>query len=296
LSTRVTEQPDALARGDAEHLPLLPGAGAQVGRSGDVETEDGLAHGRVAPPFVLPVGHLEVVLQQLAIADVDRLGDHVGVGVLRDGGVKEPGVVLAVDVLLDGPAGAAHADRVEGRAVALDELLLGHEGRLAAELEVVVGAGPGAAGPQHGVALAHPDAHFFKEFAVRFEGRDSADVQHALVERVQAARADGTAFSYTGHRLQTGGQVALPWYQLSVRYDFDVHFRSYKNTQTLFLDESGMLSNRSDVEHNHLLQIMKPLPHNLLLTAQYQRVVNSSNIPVYDYTKNVFMLLMTWIY
>jgi glycine dehydrogenase subunit 1 len=34
-----------------------------------------------------------------------------------------------------------------------------------------------------GVSLAHPDAPFFKEFAVRFEGREPAEVQHALTER-----------------------------------------------------------------------------------------------------------------
>jgi hypothetical protein len=108
--------------------------------------------------------------------------------------------------------------------------------------------------------------------------------------------AEGTAFSYTGHRLQTGAQVALPWYQLSVRYDFDVHFRSYKNPQTLFVDESGMFSSRNDVEENHLLQLIKPLAPNLILTAQYQRIRNHSSIPVYDYTKNVVMVLMTWTY
>ncbi|HJU05417.1 MAG TPA: hypothetical protein VJ692_09720, partial [Nitrospiraceae bacterium] len=108
--------------------------------------------------------------------------------------------------------------------------------------------------------------------------------------------AEGTAFSYRGNRLQTGGQVALPWQQLSLRYDFDVHFRSYKNSQTLFQDESGALTNRSDVEQNHLVQLIKPLTPNWTMTAQYQRVRNSSNIPVYDYTKNVVMLLMTWTY
>ncbi|MGH7233398.1 MAG: tetratricopeptide repeat protein [Nitrospiraceae bacterium] len=108
--------------------------------------------------------------------------------------------------------------------------------------------------------------------------------------------AEGTSFSYNGHRLQTGGQVALPWRQISLRYDFDVHFRSYKNVQTLFFDESGLFSNRSDVEQNHLLQIIKPLTSDLTFTAQYQRVRNNSNIPVYDYTKNVVMFLVTWTY
>jgi hypothetical protein len=50
------------------------------------------------------------------------------------------------------------------------------------------------------------------------------------------------------------------------------------------------------VEQNHLIQLIKPLTPNWTVTAQYQRVRNSSNIPVYDYTKNVVMLLMTWTY
>ena len=64
--------------------------------------------------FVVAVGDVEVVLEQLAVADVDRLRDHVRVGVLRDRGVEQAWMVLPVDVLLDRPAGAADADGVGG--------------------------------------------------------------------------------------------------------------------------------------------------------------------------------------
>ncbi len=77
-------------------------------------------------------------LEQLAVADVDRLRDHVGIGVLRDRRVEQSGMVLAVHVLLDRPARAADGDRVARLAVRRDEPVLDHDRRLASELEVVV--------------------------------------------------------------------------------------------------------------------------------------------------------------
>ena len=108
--------------------------------------------------------------------------------------------------------------------------------------------------------------------------------------------ADGASFSYRGHRLTTGWQVALPWGQLTLRHDYDVHWRDYKNSQTLFTDEDGMLSRRDDRQQTHLVQLIKPLPNNLTFTAQYQHIKNGSDIPVYDYTKNVFTGLITLSY
>ncbi len=61
-------------------------------------------------------------------------------------------MILRVDVLLDGTARAAQADRVVGHAVALDEALLHHERRLAAHLQVVVNAGDVARRVRHCIA------------------------------------------------------------------------------------------------------------------------------------------------
>jgi hypothetical protein len=108
--------------------------------------------------------------------------------------------------------------------------------------------------------------------------------------------AAGGAFSYTGNRFQTGGQVALPWGGISVRYDYDVHWRAYKNAQTLFVNDAGQLSSRYDIEQTHLVQMIKPLSEHFTLAAQYQRVRNDTNIPIYDYTKNVYTMLVTWSY
>ncbi len=109
---------------------------------------------------------------------------------------------------------------------------------------------------------------------------------------------DGVAFSYWGNRLLTGGQWQLPWGDMTLRYDYDIHWRNYKNQQTtvFFTDRDGRLVRRDDTQHNHLAQLTKPLPNNFSLTAQYQRIRNKSDVPIYDYTKNVWSLIVTWTY
>ena len=110
--------------------------------------------------------------------------------------------------------------------------------------------------------------------------------------------ADGVAFSYTGNRLLTGGQVTLPWGYLFLRYNYDVHWRAYKNNQTTLAttDRNGLLTQRYDIQHTHLFQIVKPLPNNFSLALQYQGIRNASKIPLYDYSKDVFLGTVTWTY
>jgi len=109
---------------------------------------------------------------------------------------------------------------------------------------------------------------------------------------------DGAAFSYRGNRLLTGAQLQLPWGGMSLRYDYDVHWRDYKNKQTTttFTDSNGDLSRRDDRQQTHLVQLTKPLPYDLSLTAQYQGIRNRSDIPLYDYTKNSWTMTLTWTY
>ena len=107
---------------------------------------------------------------------------------------------------------------------------------------------------------------------------------------------DGAAFSYSGNRLTTGGTATLPWGDITLRYDYDVHWRAYKNPQSLFLNNEGVLAQRYDIQQTHLVQIAKPLPADLRLTLQYQGIRNGSQIPVYDYSKNVFSVIVSWIY
>ena len=137
------------------------------------------------PRAVLPVGPREIAgeqavvhppLQQLAVADVNRLGDHVGIGVLGHAGVDQAGMVLGVHILLDATTRAADADGVVGGAVAGDESVLHHHRRLTADDQVVVRAGLGAGRVGDGI----PET-------------ESVVVQHPTPARVTLVVADGDA-------------------------------------------------------------------------------------------------------
>ncbi len=108
--------------------------------------------------------------------------------------------------------------------------------------------------------------------------------------------ATGTAFSYNGHRGQAGVQTTLPFAGLIARYDYDIHFRDYKNSQPLFRDFSGQLSARVDTQQTHSAQLIYPITDHWSVTAQYQHVLNKSNVPLYDYAQNVWTGLVTWTY
>lgn len=106
----------------------------------------------------------------------------------------------------------------------------------------------------------------------------------------------GAAFSYKGHRGQAGVQTTLPVGGLIARYDYDIHFRDYKNSQLTFRDFDGQLSARVDTQQTHSAQLIYPISNHWSVTAQYQRVQNKSNVPLYDYVQNVWTGLVTWTY
>lgn len=106
----------------------------------------------------------------------------------------------------------------------------------------------------------------------------------------------GAAFAYTGHRSQAGVQTTLPMGGLIARYDYDIHFRDYKNIQPNFTDFAGQLSARVDTQQTHSAQLIYPITDHWSVSAQYQRVQNKSNIPLYDYVQNIWTGLVTWTY
>jgi len=107
--------------------------------------------------------------------------------------------------------------------------------------------------------------------------------------------AEGSDFSYIGHRALTGGQYTLLWGQIRLRYDYEVHFRFYDNVNT-FPAAEGDFRKRKDTEQLHFFRIEKPLPNNLTLSAEYQGIFSQSNIAVFNFHRNVFSLIMTWAY
>ena len=107
----------------------------------------------------------------------------------------------------------------------------------------------------------------------------------------------GQSFSYSGNRLLTGAQATFPWHDITLRFDYDVHWRAYKNNQVIFSDRQGNLSQRYDIQQTFLVQLVTPIPFwKLSFTAQYQGIRNSSRTPVYDYDKNVWTGIVTWTY
>jgi hypothetical protein len=153
---------------------------------------------------------------------------------------------------------------------------------------------------------------FYGEFDSRFpsEQRDGYNIMVGLFHTLRFGNdrvlfrvgyeydnenTEGTAWSYQGNRLESGVQLRLPW-NVSLGYTFSAHFRDYKNSQTVFLDASGALVPRKDWQYDNLFQITKALSEHWLITAQFARTNQVSNIPVYAYTKNVGTVLITWVY
>lgn len=108
--------------------------------------------------------------------------------------------------------------------------------------------------------------------------------------------ASGRNFSYHGHRLATGGQYTLPWGEVRLRYDYEIHFRLYPDLQTSLPTTSPNTMTRHDTEQLHAFRVEKPLPNGLTLSAEYQGTFSQSNIAVFDFHRNVFSLIMTWQY
>lgn len=113
--------------------------------------------------------------------------------------------------------------------------------------------------------------------------------------------AAGSDFSYTGHRLSAGGVFSLPWQPLPwgvtrLRYDYLVYWRDYRSLNNIFPIFAPNTIRRDDTEQLHFVRLEQPLPYDFVVSFQYQRIQNDSNLAVYDYTQNIFYLVTTWVY
>ena len=117
--------------------------------------------------------------------------------------------------------------------------------------------------------------------------------RHLLRLGYQFDREDarGSNFSYTGHRLLTGGLYTLPWGETRLRYDYEAHFRSYDNPNTL-----PPTVKRIDTEQFHYVRLEQPLPNSLTLSLEYQGTRIHSNIAVFAFDRNTYSLILTWTY
>ena len=116
--------------------------------------------------------------------------------------------------------------------------------------------------------------------------------------------AQGRNYRYHGHRFLFGVQYTLPWYGMRLFYDFDVHLRDYDHRNSLLPTYAPGTKRRSDEEYTNIVRAELPFAGptlwgestKLTLSASYQSTVARSNIEVFDYTRNVYSLSLSWAY
>ena len=106
----------------------------------------------------------------------------------------------------------------------------------------------------------------------------------------------GSNYEYVGNRITAGGQYTLPWYAIRLKYDLDVHFRNYQNPNTLFPTSAPGTTRRRDTEIVNIVRAELPLPWSFTLAFEYQSTINMSNLALFDYTRNVYTMMISWSY
>ena len=108
--------------------------------------------------------------------------------------------------------------------------------------------------------------------------------------------ADGRHYSYHGRRIQVGAMYTLPWWAMRLKWDLDVHYRNYISKNLFLPTTRPEVLKRRDTELNNVFRLELPLPANLTLSGEYQLTNNASNIEVFDYTRNVVSVILSWSY
>jgi tetratricopeptide (TPR) repeat protein len=133
---------------------------------------------------------------------------------------------------------------------------------------------------------------------VRFE-RDRHFLKGGFQYDYDATR--GSDFEYHGYRFLLGGQYTLPWRDVRLTYDFDLHYRDYVHRNAFLpLDEPGSRA-RSDKEYTNVVRAEVPLPwfvkdQAFFVTGEYTNKIVDSNINVFSYHRNYAAIYFTWQY
>jgi len=121
--------------------------------------------------------------------------------------------------------------------------------------------------------------------------------------QVDRDAAIGKNFDYTGYRLQAGGLYTLPWFNIRVRYDYDVHFRMYNSPNTRFsrtgLLPSGVSPNvtQTVTAQTHVIRIEKPFPNNITMALDWQNTFSRSNIDIlFNFDRQVVSWTVAWAF
>ena len=106
----------------------------------------------------------------------------------------------------------------------------------------------------------------------------------------------GSDWEYVGNRFIAGGQYTLPWYAIRLRYDLDVHLRNYQNPNSILPTTAPGTLRRMDQEFVNIVRAELPLPWSFTLAFEYQSTINLSNLAVFQYTRNVYTMMVSWSY
>ncbi|OGL02012.1 MAG: hypothetical protein A3E31_03080 [Candidatus Rokubacteria bacterium RIFCSPHIGHO2_12_FULL_73_22] len=106
----------------------------------------------------------------------------------------------------------------------------------------------------------------------------------------------GENLDYFGHRVLAGASATLPWGGVRLSYDVSFHLRDYRHRHTLLPERAPGSLERRDRELTHQARVEVPLSRGFALIGDYLRTVNDSNIPSFEYERNVVTLSLSWQY
>jgi len=111
----------------------------------------------------------------------------------------------------------------------------------------------------------------------------------------------GSNSAYHGHRFLAGAQYTLPWRDIRLAYDFDLHYRDYLHAHTLRPVAREGSRERSDLEYTQTARVEVPLPwftrdQAFFVTGEYTGKIADSNLRDFSYPRNYATIYFTWQY
>ncbi len=111
----------------------------------------------------------------------------------------------------------------------------------------------------------------------------------------------GGNFAYHGHRFLAGAQYTLPWRDIRLAVDFDLHYRDYLHAHTLRPVGKEGSRERSDLEYTQTARVEVPLPwftrdQAFFVTGEYTGKIADSNLKAFSYHRNYVTIYFTWQY
>jgi tetratricopeptide (TPR) repeat protein len=115
-------------------------------------------------------------------------------------------------------------------------------------------------------------------------------------------KAEGEDWTYSGNRLLLGGQYTLPWWDVRLRYDLDLHWRAYKYKNSLIPATAPGTIRRRDTEPVHLFSVGKDFHmfsedlrnNNFTAAIEYLFDNSRSNLDPYAYKRHVVTTSVAW--